>query len=232
MPTVKAIEKLTVLCLAICALAVTATAQTTWKLSRDLLATNNQISFNQGANGVWYFLRSSSLAHLPKTYQFLSAYFEPCVSDSFSTFADGMSCWQNPDLERGIYRIPLVGINSTFTSQSPNGVFGIPPRSVFMHPSSSGLAIIGWKSPITGLVDVTGFFSDLDPTGATGVIWSVDKGGQRLTSGTIDNGGPPQTFTLVRVSVSAGQVLYFTVNPNRDDTSDTTGVDVKITTSE
>ena len=228
------IKKPIILCMAVYSLAVTAAAQTTWKLSKNLLATNNQISFNQGVNGVWYFMRSTSLAHKPKTYQFLSAYFEPCVSDSFSHFADGMACWQNPNLERGIYPIPLVGVNFTYLTQLPNGEFGIPPRSVFIHPSSSELAVIAWKSPITGLVNVAGLFSDLDPTAGNGIIWSVDiwsasKGNQTLASGAIPNGGPAQTFSLTGVSVSVGQVLYFVVDPNSgDDFSDTTGMDVTI----
>jgi len=224
---VNKIKKLIVLCMALYALAVTAAAQTTWKLSKNLLATNNQISFNQGANGVWYFLQSKSFAHAPKTYQFLSTYYEPCVSDAASNWVDGMPCWQNPEPDARGYRLPLVGINSTYATQFVKN-FGFPPRSVFMHPSSSGLAIIGWKSPITGLVNITGYFSDLDPTGANGVIWSVDKGSQTLASGTIANGGPPQTFGVTGVSVSVGQVLYFTVDPDGDYTSDATGVDVTI----
>src|SRR5438128_8084207 len=205
--------------MAVYALAVTAAAQTTWKLSKNLLATNNQISFNQGSNGVWYFLRSSSFAHKPKTYQFLSVYYEPCVSDSVSHFADGMACWQNPNLERGIYPIPLVGVNFTYITQFPNGLFGIPPRSVFIHPSTSGLAIIGWKSSITGLVNIAGYFSHLDQSCGNGIVWSVDiwsanKGNETLTSGTIPNGGLPQTFSIPGVSVTPGQVLYFVVDPN------------------
>jgi hypothetical protein len=76
----KGSNKLTILCVALYVLAVTATAQTTWKLSKNLLATNNQISFSQGANGVWHFLQSSSFKHVPDTYQFLSAYLESCAS--------------------------------------------------------------------------------------------------------------------------------------------------------
>src|SRR5215471_14216389 len=127
--------KCLVLCVAACALAVTAAAQSTWKLSKDLLATNNQISFSQGSNGVWYFLRSNSLAHLPRTYEFLSAYYNPCVSDSASHFVDGMACWQNPNLE-GVYRIPLVGMNATYQTQIVKNI-PFPPRSVFMHLSNS-----------------------------------------------------------------------------------------------
>ena len=139
------IKKPIILCMAVYALAVTAAAQTTWKLSKNLLATNNQISFNQGANGVWYFLQSKSFAHAPKTYKFLSTYYEPCVSDAASNWVDGMPCWQNPEPDARGYRLPLVGINSTYATQFVKN-FGFPPRSVFMHPSSSGLAIIGWKS--------------------------------------------------------------------------------------
>jgi hypothetical protein len=102
--------------------------------------------------------------------------------------------------------------------------------SVFVHPGISGLVIIGWKSPFTGLVNVSGlFFSDLDPTGFNGVVWSVDRGSQTLASGTIANGGPAQTFSLTNVAVKAGQVLYFIVDPNGDYTSDSTGVDVIVT---
>jgi hypothetical protein len=98
-----------------------------------------------------------------------------------------------------------------------------------MHPSAHGFAVIGWKSPITALVNIAGFFSDLDPNCGNGIIWSVDKGKQKLAFGTIANGGPPQTFSLAGVSVSAGQVLYFVVDPNAGDYfCDSTGVDVTI----
>jgi hypothetical protein len=93
------------------------------------------------------------------------------------------------------------------------------------------------ESPITGLVDIAGLFSDLDPTAGNGVIrsvdiWSASKGNQTLASGAIPNGGPAQTFSLAGISVTVGQVLYFVVDPNSgDDFSDTTGVDVTISQS-
>jgi hypothetical protein len=232
---VKSTIKLTLLSIALYALAtITAVAQSTWKLSRDLLATNNQIAFSQGSNGVWYFLRSDSFVHHPITYQFLSTYNMPCVSDAVSHFVDGEACWQNPTLERGIYPIPLVGINATYSAQSPNGAFQIPRRSVFMHPSTSGLAVIGWKSPIAGVVNVSGFFSHLDQSCGNGVSWSVDlwapNGNHQLATGTLPMVGPSQTFSLTALSITKTQVLYFVVDPNGgDDFCDTTGIDVTIT---
>jgi len=232
---VKFTIRLILLSIAVCALSTfTALAQTNWKLSRDLLATNNQIAFSQGSNGVWYFLRSDSFVHHPITYQFLSTFNMPCVSDSISHFVDGEACWQNPSLERGIYPLPLVGINATYSDQSPNGAFIIPKRSVFMHPSDSGLAVIGWKSPVNGVVDVSGFFSHLDQSCGNGVIWSVDSwtpaGNHQLATGTLPAVGPPQTFSLSALSIAIGQLLYFVVDPNSaDDFCDTTGIDVTIT---
>ena len=179
-------------------------------------------------------MRSDSFVHHPITYQFLSLYNMPCVSDSVSHFVDGEACWQNPILERGIYPIPLVGINATYSAQSPNGAFLIPKRSVFMHPSTSGFAVIGWKSPIAGVVDVSGFFSHLDQSCGNGVIWSVDSwaptGNHQLATGTLPMVGPSQTFSLTALSITKAQVLYFVVDPNGgDDFCDTTGIDVTIT---
>jgi hypothetical protein len=228
-------NKLIILCLALYTLAVTATAQTTWKLSKSVLATSNQISFSQGADGVWYFLQSSSFKHLPDTYQFLSAYFESCVFPG-GTPIDGLACWINPVVAADGNQIPLVGVNFTNVAQFPDLVhgdpFGIPARSVWMHPGEGGLGIIGWKSPITGVINVAGYFSDLDPNCGNGIIWSVDRGTHKLATGTIANGGPPQTFRLTGVSVFAGQVLYFVVEPNSGDYfCDSTGVDVRISTA-
>ncbi len=122
-----------------------------------------------------------------------------------------------------------VGVNSTYATQFPKG-WGIAPRSVWIHPGVYGLGLIGWKSPIRGLVNVAGYFSDLDPQWGNGVIWSVDKGGQTLASGTIANGGPSQSFSIVGVPIVAGQVPYYTIDPNSGDYScDRTGVDVTIT---
>jgi hypothetical protein len=224
------------LCIAISALAVTSAAQTSWKLSRDLLATNNQISFNQASNGVWYLLQSSSSTHNPKTYKFLSDYSAPCKTNAAEALIPGVDCWRNPNLDSQGNNAPLVGANFTYHSQFPNlasgDPFGIPARSVWMHPGLSGeLAIIGWKSPLTGSVNVAGFFSDLDSNCGNGIIWSVDKGSQTLTSGTIANGGPSQSYSLTGIPLVAGQVLYFTVNPSGDYFCDSTGVDVTISQS-
>jgi hypothetical protein len=233
----KTMNELFFLCIALFAFGVDTTAQGTWKLSTNVLLTSNEISFNEGSNGVWYFMQSSSPKHDPKTYKFLTDYSAPCKTNGAETLIPGVDCWRNPNLDPQGNNAPLVGVNFTYHIQFPNlasgDPFGIPARSVWMHPGYFGeLAIIGWKSPITGTVNVSGFFSDLDPNCGNGVIWTVDKSTlssyQTLTTGTIANGAPSQTYSLTGISISTGQVLYFIVDSNQDYFCDSTGVDVTI----
>src|SRR5215472_4480793 len=69
-------------------------SQNIWQLPNDVLGTGNQISFNQGANGVWYFMESSSLAHDPLTYRFLPNFTAPC-SHGTAGVQTGVECWNN-----------------------------------------------------------------------------------------------------------------------------------------
>ena len=220
------------LCIVLCALVATSKAQSTWKLSRDVLLTSNEISFNQGSNGAWYFMQSSSSKHDPKTYKFLSEYSAPCNSNPIEVLIPGVDCWLNSKVDPVGNNAPLVGVNFTYHTQFSNNV-GIPPRSVWMHPGYFGeLAIVAWKSPITGTVTISGFFSDIDPNCGDGIIWSVDKStlqaNQTLTTGTIANGGSPQSYSLSGISISTGQLLYFIVDRNQEYSCDSTGVDVTI----
>jgi hypothetical protein len=65
-----------------------------WKLPNDVLGTGNQISFNQAANGVWYFMESSSLAHDILTYRFLPNFTAPCSYGTLGT-STGIQCWED-----------------------------------------------------------------------------------------------------------------------------------------
>jgi hypothetical protein len=100
--------------MAVCALVVTSIAQSTWKLSTNVLLTSNEISFNQGSNGVWYFMQSSSSKHDPKTYKFLSEYSAPCNSNPIEVLIPGVDCWLNSKLDPVGNNLPLVGVNFTY----------------------------------------------------------------------------------------------------------------------
>lgn len=197
-----------------------------WNLSKDIRAAHNEISFNQGTNGVWYFMESASLRHNPQIYSFLPDYVAPCIGNPADAAIDGMACWRDPS--HTLDHAPLVSVNFTNKTQYVL-YFPIPPHSVRMHPAPDRLAIVAWKSPLNAIVRLSGAFTDLDPLCGNGVLWSIDKGGQRLTTGALPNGGV-QSFEVPSVNVSKGQVLYFIVDPKSGDYGcDSTMLDLTIT---
>jgi hypothetical protein len=206
-------------------MSLTAGAQTNWNLSRDVRATNNEISFNQGSNGVWYLMESASEAHIPSTYSFLPVYVAPCAAGIVEPPITGLSCWR--DISVHSQELPLVGVNFTNQTQQDSTIT-IPPHAVWMHPAPAKLAIVAWKSPVFANVSVTGSFTDIDPVCGNGILWFIERGGQRLASGAVPNGGA-QSFSLPSLGVSPGQVLYFLVDANRRDFGcDSTMLDLTI----
>lgn len=197
-----------------------------WNLAEDVVATANAISFSQGTNGVWYFMESQSFAHDPFTYSLLPHYTVFCDFDPAAV--DGLACLG--DAERDVVgnRLPAVGVNfssnpiTISTSLPP-----LPPRSVFMHPGIEKLAIVAWRSPVTGTVRITGSFTGMDPTCGDGVLWSIDKGRNTLRSGAVANGGTA-SFALA-TAVKKNQVLYFIVHPNAEYSCDSTNLQLIIT---
>jgi hypothetical protein len=197
-----------------------------WSLSRDVRATNNEISFNQGSNQVWYFMESASLNHIPPTYSFLPTYFAPCVSGPDTPLVNGLGCWEEPAHTTDLN--PKVGVNFTNQTQFLIPTVGVPPHAFFLHPAPDRLAIVAWKSPLNAAVSITGAFTDLDPNCGNGIRWFIEKGTQRLAFGDLPNGGN-QSFSVSNVIVSSGQVLYFLIDPNKGDNScDTTMLDLSI----
>jgi hypothetical protein len=98
------------------------------------------------------------------------------------------------------------------------------------------LVVVGWRSPITGLVQVGGGVTDRDAKCGDGIDWSVDLDAATLSSGAIPNGGA-ETFTaglggdkIAQVPVRVGDFLYFVVGPGpyRDYVCDSTLLDATI----
>jgi hypothetical protein len=162
-----------------------------------VLGTLNQISFNQGANGVWYFMESSSLEHDPSTYRFFPNFTSPC-SD---TTAPHQICW-NDVLGHG--QSPAVSVN---TSSYLDIVF--PPHSLTQVPENNSLSIVAWQSPMDGDVHVFGGYTLLQSWCTNGDKWSVDKGRVALESGNLTAGSA--SFNIPSVSVRKGEALYFTI---------------------
>ena len=190
-----------------------AQAWSKWELPQDVLGTSNQISFNQAAKGVWYFMQSSSLNHDPSTYSFLPDFANPCQGSA----ANAVQCWQNLQGDIGS---PKVIVNPS----DKQDVF-YPPSSFAIAPRNSALGIVAWRSPITGTVMISGVYTALEVPCSNGLIWSVDKEGTILKKGKLITGSA--SFN-VQSNIKSGDVIYFTIDPDGSQDCDTTGLKVQI----
>ena len=182
----------------------------TWDLSRDL-----QISFTQGANGVWYFMESEALVHDPAVYRLLTRYSARCGFD-------GLGCWRgiedHPSICPECVENTLVAFNFTNKVIGANDeqyIRGFKPHTVRLLPSSERFVIVAWQSPVTGTVKVSARFTQRTGPIVDDVAWSVEKGTETLRSGHI--GAGYDFLGLARLSnvrVAKDDVLYFVVSNN------------------
>jgi len=127
-----------------------------WSVKDDLvddLAAGNPHADRLGNSNVWWLLdvRNQPLP-LPE--------FVANVSGKV-----GLSAWRNGET-------PSVLVNS---SKEPIAVWTkLPARSLFVHPAQEGNVAIGWLSPITGKVRVSGRIQDAHPGGPDGVGWMLE----------------------------------------------------------
>jgi hypothetical protein len=120
--------------------------------------------------------------------------------------------------------------------------FKLPPKSVSVHPGPNNGVAVGWKSPITGTVRITGRVIDADPVGGDGIAWIIDHrrpdARRELASGDIPNGGAQKfahgkgAASLASVEVKAGDSIELLVLPKQNYGFDTTTVEWTITTAD
>ena len=200
---------------------------TKWNLPEDILITSNQISFNQGANDVWYFMESSSLQHDPVTYQLLPKYSDTCPGEPTS----GVACWwdnHNPTEPNAPFPNIAINFNNFDVIEGEN----IRPAHILtLHPENSRLAIIAWRSPEDLRVDINGTISSLYQTlpCGDGVHWSIEQETNILASGDTSNAYSEASFHIRKLKVQKGSALYFIADPKTDNFCDSTKISVTIT---
>ncbi len=199
-----------------------------WNLASDFRISPNQENPNRDScdsPDVWYFMQSTGLNRDPQTYSLLPNF------RSILMGIEDIQAWYG-----GLAGDPSfsVAINATGTPQQPNGIMW-PPNVIGMHPANQRLAIVGWHSPLTGSVAITGGVSDMDSQCGDGVLWYIDKDATNLASGSIVNGGS-QNFlsgtggnSLGDIAVNQGEFIYVSIHPNTEYTCDSTEVDLTIT---
>jgi len=117
----------------------------------DLLAGNPHADRHGNANVWWLFDARDGPTPLPEAVRDL-------------TGKAGLNVWRNGET-------PSVFVNG---SKDAIGAWTkLPPQSLFVHPGANGAVAIGWLSPFTGKVRITGRVKDAHPGGPDGVGWSI-----------------------------------------------------------
>lgn len=182
-----------------------------WNVSRDfrIAPDNENPSRDRHGNvGVWHYLeRPAGQTHSSSQDSSLSTFL--VVADT--------NRWQSP-LRDAFH---LVG----------RGTATCDP--LFMHPFIEAHAVVGWRSPATTTVSVTGAFRDADATCGNGIAWFVDLESETLAQGSFANGGEAtlDAEELTGIEVTEGDMLYFIVSAEGEHSCDSTTADIIISGS-
>ena len=108
------------------------------------------------------------------------------------------------------------------------------PKSVAVHPTPTQQVVIGWRSPMTGPVAISGVAQHAPPEGGNGVTWVLElrKGAtrQRLAAGVAAGGAPVKIGPFNGQAVNKGDLLTLAIGPRDGNHScDLTAVDMTIT---
>lgn len=97
-------------------------------------------------------------------------------------------------------------------------------RQLLAHPDNDEDAVLRWKSPFTGTVNMSAEVRMLyAPSG--GVTWALRSDGGVLASG---EAGPVGSGTSKRTTVSVGQTIELAIGPRGDRSGDTTVIVLEI----
>ena len=199
-----------------------------WELPADVLRAGNQISFDQKSNGVWYFMESTSLLHNPQTYQFMPHYAAACP---VAVGLTGVACmWDTLDPTSSLAIYPNVTVNFNDFEVTDPYSGSRPGHSLTIHPQTTRLAVIAWRSPGDFKINISGDIRPLFPGlyCGDGVRWSVERGTQVLASG--DTSVPSDFAVKVeRLAVEKGEAIYLVIDPKSADNCDSTLLSVAIT---
>jgi hypothetical protein len=173
----------------------------TWDAASDFAGANspqNPAADSYG-NTVWSYLDSPSLTHDPTQYIPLP---------HFRAFNSSAWEWDAGVRSDGSVITPLVGVQGSQMS---------------FHPDRDGFAVLAWRSPFAGKVNIGIGLRFPDPVvqaQSNGIVWSLDRGNTTLKSDLLMPTGEAHAEVLVDVAV--GDSFYLVIQNNGDSNWDST----------
>ena len=113
----------------------------------------------------------------------------------------------------------------------------LKPRSLAVHPSPTNSVVVGWRSPVSAKLAVTGLIQDAHPDCGNGIAWSLElrRSGirYRLAAG-VSEGSNASTIGPIRsVPVQPGDLLALAIHPRDGDHGcDLTAIDLTLSDDE
>jgi hypothetical protein len=109
----------------------------------------------------------------------------------------------------------------------------IKPHGVVVHPTPTLRTVVGWRSPISGLVDVEAEVAHAHPECGNGVTWSLElRRGvtrRRLATGIAHGAQGVKAGPFPQLAVREGDILTLAVGPRDGNHScDLTAIDLRI----
>jgi hypothetical protein len=205
----------------------------TWDSAGDFLAGGNH---SNAVTDTWQYFRAPTGSHDPTSYTLLDTFDEDGCAQANGIVDE----WT----QGGAVPIAVKNLSANTVSCATAAV---PGGSFDVHPAPTEDSVIGWMSPFSGVVAVSGSVTDADGNGGDGVVWSLDHDATALASGTVlDDNAQPGTQNalsdgviasgtdLSHVAVEAGEFLYLHVaagagTSTHDYTFDNTLVDLSVT---
>ena len=90
------------------------------------------------------------------------------------------------------------------------------------HPDNDEDAVLRWRSPFTGTVNVTAD-ARIDTRGGGGIGWALRSNGATLVSGEAGTAAVPGgSGASRRIAVSVGRTIDLAISPHGDRSGDTT----------
>ncbi|MEP6663399.1 MAG: DUF1553 domain-containing protein, partial [Verrucomicrobiota bacterium] len=125
----------------------------------------------------------------------------------------------------------LLGWKNSRSEDNPVVIYNVNAGEFTVHPGPTTGVAIGWKSPVSGAVKISGRVKDAAVGGGDGIDWLVTQSGKQLAGGTMANASM-QSFgaeiTLQTVEVARGEMIQLTILPKADYLYDMTYVDLEI----
>jgi hypothetical protein len=204
----------------------------TWNVASEFpLTKQNPAPDRYGNSNVWYFTYGRAAK---RKYKDMSFYFGAEEEKA----ACGSKEFYGWDKENRVNGTPAIWYNAGPTVErgenirAPYATF--PTKTVFMHPQYRGAAnaVVQWKSPVTGVVSVSGSVEPVD-TFVTGIAWQLDKGTAVVLGPTELHEDVLTSFGRTSISVIAGEYLNLEIGRARGarGSSDSTAVTLTITSS-